>query len=210
MTTDSQLTPALLFDLGGVIMNIERESAVKAFNALGMADADSFFDPYEQRGSFGLLEAGQITPSRFRDDVRPSFRPGVTDAEIDRALCEFLRGIPAERLNRLAELRRRGHKVYMLSNTNEIMWKEYILPEFRKLGGALEDYFDGTVTSFEAGVCKPDERIYRYAVEKLGLNPAETTFFDDGPANVEAARSLGFRAVHITDSNDMLSATANG
>ncbi|MDE6032654.1 MAG: HAD family phosphatase, partial [Muribaculaceae bacterium] len=118
----NKLTPALLFDLGGVIMNIKRECAVKAFEELGMADADGFFDPYEQHGSFGLLEAGQISADEFRADVRGQFRPGVTDDEIDSALCEFLRGIPAERLERLKELRQKGYKVYMLSNTNPIMW----------------------------------------------------------------------------------------
>lgn len=206
---ERKLTPALLFDLGGVIMKIERMNAVKAFEALGMADADSFFDPYMQHGAFGLLEAGQITAARFRDEVRPKFRPGVTDEEIDEALCRFLLGIPRERLERLAELRRKGYKVYMLSNTNTIMWNRDILPEFRKLGGELSDYFDGTVTSFEAGVCKPDARIYDYAVGKLGLDPAQTTFFDDGPANVEAARRLGFKALHVTADEDMMKLTAD-
>ena len=209
-TTESQLTPALLFDLGGVIMKIDRMEAVKAFQSLGMADADAFFDPYQQSGSFGLLEAGQITPERFRDDVRPRFRPGVTDDEIDEALCRFLIEIPAERLHRLSELRRKGHKVYMLSNTNRIMWDRFIIPEFRKLGGDLSDYFDGVVTSFEAGVCKPDERIYNYAVSKLGLTPEETTFFDDGPANIEAAQALGFKTRHVTAHNDFISLTDNG
>lgn len=208
--TENELTPALLFDLGGVIMTIERMNAVKAFEALGMADANAFFDPYQQRGSFGLLEAGQITPERFRDDVRPRFRPGVTDDEIDEALCKFLIGIPDERLERLSELRRKGHKVYMLSNTNRIMWDRFIIPEFRKLGGEISDYFDGIVTSFEAGVCKPDERIYDYAVKKLGLIPSETTFFDDGPANIEAAEALSFKTRHVTAANDFISLTANG
>ena len=206
---ENKLTPVLLFDLGGVIMNIERTDAVKAFEALGMADADSFFDPYEQRGAFGLLEAGQITPAEFRDEVRRRFRPGVTDEEMDAALCRFLLGIPPERLERLAELRRKGYKVYMLSNTNPIMWERYIVPDFRKLGGEMGDYFDGTVTSFEVGVCKPDACIYEYALEKFAIKPEETTFFDDGPANVEAARRLGINALHVTPENDMLKLTAD-
>ncbi len=207
---EQKLTPALLFDLGGVIMKIDRMEAVKAFEGLGMADADAFFDPYQQSGSFGLLEAGQITPERFRDDVRPRFRPGVTDDEIDEALCKFLIEIPAERLRRLSELRRKGHKVYMLSNTNRIMWDRFIIPEFRKLGGEMSDYFDDVVTSFEAGVCKPDERIFDYAVKKLGIDPAETTFFDDGPANIKAADALGFKTRHVTETENFISLTDNG
>ncbi len=187
-------------------MNIKRECAVKAFENLGMADADAFFDPYEQRGSFGLLEAGQITPETFRDDVRRRFRPGVTDEEIDTALCEFLRGIPAERLERLKELRAKGYKVYLLSNTNRIMWDKYILDAFP---GGMDQYFDGIVTSFEAGVCKPHERIYDYAVKKLGLTPSETTFFDDGPANIAAAERLGFQTRLVRGDDTMLTLTDN-
>lgn len=188
-------------------MNIERMDAVRAFTDLGMVEANAFFDPYEQTGVFGLLEAGQITAQQFRDAVRPQFRSGVTDGEIDLGLCQFLRGIPSERLQRLADLRRAGHGVYMLSNTNPIMWHAAILPEFEKEGGSLADYFDGTVTSFEAGVCKPDARIFDYACKKLGLDPAKTVFYDDGPSNVEAARALGFGAELVTADDDMLKLT---
>ena len=202
----NKLTSALLFDLGGVIMNIKRECAVKAFEELGMADADGFFDPYEQHGSFGLLEAGQISADEFRADVRGQFRPEVTDDEIDSALCEFLRGIPAERLERLKELRQKGYKVYMLSNTNRIMWDRYVLKAFP---GGLDNYFDGIVTSFEAGVCKPDAKIYDYAIKKLGLNPEDTTFFDDGPANIAAAEKSGFKTRLIQGDDTMLKLTEN-
>lgn len=198
----------LLFDLGGVIMDIKRTDAVKAFETLGMKDADAFFDAYHQSGTFGLLEAGQITAEEFRQSVRPQFRPGVTDADIDRALCRFLIGIPAERLHRLEALRRAGHKVYMLSNTNPIMWEAFIVPEFGKEGKGLRDYFDGVVTSFEAGICKPDERIYRYAGRLLDIRPEDTVFYDDGSTNVAAARACGYQAELVTAANDMLTLTA--
>ncbi len=201
------LTPCLMFDLGGVIMNIRRESAVEAFEELGMEAADQFFDPFCQHGVFGALEAGAITPEEFRAEVRKQFRPGVTDAEIDAALCRFLQGIPEERLRRLAQLRQQGHRVVMLSNTNAIMWHAYILPEFTKLGGSLSDYFDAVVLSFEAKVCKPDARIYDYARTTLNLDPQLTTFYDDGAANVEAALRAGYHAQLITPEHDFMQLT---
>lgn len=202
------MTKNLLFDLGGVIMDIDRLRAVKAYKNLGMTNADSFFDPYLQRGHFGLLEAGQITPDEFRRDIRPLFSRPVSNEEIDRGLFEFLLGIPAERLERLAALRLAGHGVYLLSNTNAIMWHGAILPEFRKLGGDIGDYFDGIVTSFEVGCCKPDARIFNIAARELRLDPAETTFFDDGPANVEAAKALGFHAELVSADRDFMTLTA--
>ena len=198
----------LLFDLGGVIMEIDRLRAVKAFQRLGMADADAFFDPYCQRGLFLQLEQGAITPDEFRNAVRPLFSQAISDSEIDDGLMQFLIGIPAERLQRLQALRQSGCRVFLLSNTNAIMWNAFISSEFRKLGGDFSTYFDGGVTSFEAKCCKPDSRIYRIAAEKLGLNPSETVFFDDGMANVEAARALGFQAEHVTADNDFMTLTA--
>lgn len=201
------MTQTLLFDLGGVIMDIDRTQAVKAFEALGMKAADRFFDPYLQRGYFLQLEEGTISPEQFRADIRPLFADEVTDEQIDEGLFKFLLGIPTLRLERLAALRRAGHKVCLLSNTNSIMWHGAILPEFRKLGGEISDYFDGIVTSFNVGCCKPDPRIYLYAIEHLAIDPADTTFYDDGLTNVEAARALGFHACHVTAENDFMKLT---
>lgn len=202
------MTENLLFDLGGVIMEIDRNRAVAAYKALGMAEADRFFDPYCQRGLFGQLEEGVISPDEFRAEVKPMFSRPVTDKEIDEGLFQFLIGIPDERLKRLADLRRAGHGVYMLSNTNPIMWHGFILPEFRKLGGDISDYFDGVVTSFTVGCCKPNPRIYKYAIDYLGILPESTTFFDDGAANIKAATELGFKGEHVTPERTFMKLTA--
>lgn len=188
------LTRNLMFDLGGVIMNIDRDRCVAYFDKLGMDDADSFFDAYCQKGPFLLMEAGQVDPAEFREMMRSKLPAGVTDSQIDEGLSLFLCGIPEERLDILRRLRADGHKVWLLSNTNPIMWHNDILPEFKKQGLCIDDYFDGTVTSFEAKVCKPDHRIYEYALAKFGIDGADTTFFDDGPANVAAARECGMHA----------------
>lgn len=192
---EGAVTVNLMFDLGGVIMDIDRDRCVRAFENMGMKDADSFFDAYRQRGPFLQLEAGQLTPDEFRAEIRSLMDRPVTDEEIDSALCEFLIGIPDRRLKLLAELRAAGHRMWLLSNTNPIMWHRFILPEFTRLGGDIGTYFDGVLPSFEAGVCKPDSAIYRMAMHKFGIEPAHTTFYDDGPANVEAARALGIHAV---------------
>lgn len=188
-------------------MDIEHERAVKAFAELGMADADSFFDPYTQRGLFLQLEQGLISAEEFRNQVRPLFARPVSDEEMDRALNRFLVGIPVERLNRLKQLREQGHGVYLLSNTNPIMWNSYIAQEFEKLGGTVNDYFDGIITSFEVKVCKPDPRIFQLAAEKFNINPAETTFYDDSAANCRAASELGFHTEHVTAENSFLKLT---
>lgn len=187
----------LLFDLGGVIMDLDRGRCVEAFRRLGMKDPDEFLGLYGQKGDFLALESGEIDADEFHRRIRPLFGdPSLTDAQIDDAFNEFLIGIPVSRLEALHALRR-DYGVYLLSNTNPIMMESKIAAEFRNEGREITDYFDGIVTSYEAKCCKPGKEIFDYAERSCGLVPAETLFFDDSQANVDAARSYGFRAVLV-------------
>lgn len=186
----------LLFDLGGVIMDIRRENCEQAFRELGMADIGDFLGDYGQKGPFAALEEGKITEEEFREEVRKHIPGDVTDEDIDKAFNRFLTGIPVKRLEELRKLRK-NYKIYMLSNTNSIMWRQDIARYFRQEGLTVDDYFDGIVTSFEAKCCKPAPGIFRYVVEKLGILPEETIFFDDSKSNVEAAAELGFLTCHV-------------
>lgn len=181
----------LLFDLGGVIMDIRKENCVEAFRQLGLKDAESYFGEFSQQGPFAAIESGSIDVEGFHAALRPLLPEGVTDQQIDHAFCQFLVGIPEHRLRELRELRRR-FKVFLLSNTNPIMWNSRIAEEFTKEGRQREDYFDGMITSFDAKAMKPDARIFKYTVETLGIDPEETLFLDDSQTNLTAAAKEGF------------------
>lgn len=181
----------LLFDLGGVIMDIEKARCVAAFEALGLPDAPAFFGEYSQQGPFLQVEEGTLTVDGFHKVLREAIPRPVSDEDIDTAFCRFLIGIPRHRLTALRELRR-NYGVYLLSNTNPIMWDSKIKDEFTHEGRTREDYFDGIVTSFEAKALKPSAAIFGYAVDKLGIRPEETVFIDDSQTNLDAAARLGF------------------
>lgn len=187
----------LLFDLGGVIVDIERRNCVEAFARLGLENADSYFGDYAQTGIFMALEDGSATAAQFHAFLRERLPEETTDEQIDQAFLRFITGIPVERLQALRRLRRQGYKLYLLSNTNPIMWDSVLADEFTKEGLTRPDYFDGMVTSFEAHAAKPDRAIFDYTVSKLDIRPEETLFFDDSVSNVEAARALGFNAAHV-------------
>lgn len=186
----------LLFDLGGVIMDLDRDRCVRAFEALGMADADDFLGVYGQKGAFLALERGEIDAAEFREAIRPMFTRPVTDEEIDEAFNRFLIGIPVKRLEELRELRK-TYGIYLLSNTNPIMFDGFIAKEFRKEGREMADYFDGMVASYKAKCYKPEREIFDYTRAHCGIDGEETLFFDDSATNVGAARSAGFKAVHV-------------
>lgn len=191
----------LLFDLGGVIMDIRKDNCVEAFERLGLKNANSYFGDFSQQGPFMLLERGDITVDQFHEALRADLPAGTTDAQIDDAFCQFLIGIPVRRLHSLEQLRRR-YPVYMLSNTNPIMWNSKIRTEFEKDGHDREYYFDGIVTSFNARSLKPEPRILEYAVNTLGIDPSETLFLDDSQVNLDAAADLGFKTALVPSDTD--------
>lgn len=186
----------LLFDLGGVIMNLRRDRAVAALQALGMTNAAEILGEYAQQGPFGALESGSISVEEWRRQMAEFIPGGVDYDALDAAFISFLDGIPVYRLETLRNLRKSYH-IYLLSNTNALMWETEIKRQFRREGLEIEDYFDGIVTSYEAKVMKPRPGIFEYARRKLGIEPSETLFLDDSSANCEAARSLGWYAVEV-------------
>ena len=191
----------LLFDLGGVIMDIRRLNCVASFERLGMKNADNFLGEYSQKGPFLQLEEGAISEEEFRTAVRALIDGEVSDEQIDSAFCDFLVGIPKYRLEQLRQLKK-SYNIYMLSNTNSIMWRSRIAEDFRQEGLEREDYFDGIVTSFEARSIKPDAKIFHTVVEKLGINPDETLFLDDSQKNLDAAAQLGFHTLLVTPGSE--------
>lgn len=199
----------ILFDLGGVIIDIDRMRAVRSLERLGMADAGSYLGDYGQKGPFAELEGGLIDAGEFHRDVRAIIGDeSITDGQIDRAFNAFLVGVPAERLRWLRELRQR-YGIYLLSNTNEVMWAERIPSFFRAEGRCMADYFDGMVTSFEARSMKPSAEIFRYTEKQLGIRPEQTMFLDDSAANVEAARALGFHSLQVAPGTTFMEVLKN-
>lgn len=177
-------------------MDLDRMRAVRGLEALGMAEANEILGEYAQQGPFGALESGAIDVEEFHRQMASYMPREVSYDEIDRAFVSFLVGIPAHRLESLERLRRK-YGVYLLSNTNPLMWEGEIKRQFRQQGKELEDYFDGVVTSYEAQVMKPAAEIFEYARKKFGIEPSETLFLDDSRANCDAARELGWHAVCV-------------
>ena len=195
----------LLFDLGGVIMNLRRENCVEALEQLGLKEADEMLGLYCQTGPFMQLEEGKISPAEFRAEIRRRIGCEVSDAEMDDAFNRFLLGIPVERWRALESLRKQ-YKIYMLSNTNAIMFDSKIKTDFQIDGKNREDYFDGMCLSYEECCAKPDPQIFHNVLDKFGIKAEETLFFDDSQANLEAAARLGFRTWLIETGTEFMEA----
>lgn len=188
----------IIFDLGGVVIDLDRSRAVHALEAIGLEDAYSQLGEYGQKGAFYGLETGTLPESDFYDTIIAGCLPGTKARDVADAFEKFLVELPVSRLRRLRELREIGYGIYMLSNTNPVMYNHWIEDKFRGEGKTVNDYFDGIVVSFQERTCKPDPRIFRNLIERYHLDPSETLMLDDSAANCEAARSVGLQAITIT------------
>lgn len=187
----------VIFDLGGVVIDLQRENAVEALSKLGIKDAEELLGEYSQKGPFLKLETGEMTSAEFYDLMLEKCEGSVSCIQIRDAFEKFLVEIPWERLKMLESLKAKGYRIFALSNTNPIMFNHWIDRNFKKDGKTINDYFEGIVASFEEGVCKPDPVIFKNLIERYGLNPEETLMLDDSEKNVMAAESVGLKAVKI-------------
>lgn len=187
----------IVFDLGGVILDIDRDRCVRHLERLGLSDAAQMLDLYCQTGDFLALEEGKLSAGGFFDVLRRKANPGVNDMMITDALCDFIVGLPAHRLQALRQLRARGKRLYVLSNTNPIMYHTVIDRLFRQEGLSIRDYFDGEIVSFQEKVCKPSPAIFDILRRRFRLHGETTLFLDDSEVNCRAAESSGINAALV-------------
>ena len=154
----------LIFDFGGVLINLNRDAAIAEFQKLGLDTADRLLDNYVQAGIFKHLEDGSLSASDFRNEVRKLTSPKITDAQIDNAFNAFLLDIPSEKLELLLALRSK-FRVVMLSNTNPIHFPWCVETKFRYNGYHLSDFFDTCYLSYELKCSKPDALIFEKLLE---------------------------------------------
>lgn len=193
MMTDKHNIRNIVFDLGGVLVDLNAARCKEAFCALGMPQMAALIDPCYPAEIFARMERGDLSAHETCDEIRRlTQRPDVSDEAIAGAYQVFVAGIPVEKLRLLERLRREGYGVYMLSNNNPLVMP-YIASEcFTIDGHDMPYYFDRIYLSYELHELKPSPEIFRRVIGDSGIRPEETLFVDDGARNVQTARELGF------------------
>ncbi len=193
----------IAFDFGGVIFNLDYEGAVESFKRIGLADADQRLDRYHQRGIFEELESGRIKPDAFRKELSQMCHRELTHDEVLSAWLGYVGGpVDQSRLDAIDELRRRGYRTFLLSNTNPYVQQWAESPAFCDYGRPLSSFMDKCYTSYEVGIMKPAEGIFRHMLTDADILPSETLFLDDSAANVEAAARLGIQTLLVEKNAD--------
>lgn len=182
----------VIFDLGGVLVDLDIDRCIAAFRELGMPKVADLINPYYPAEMIGQLERGDISFHEACDRMRKlDGRPDVTDAQIAGAYVSFLVDVPVVKLRQIMRLREAGVRTYVLSNNNPPSMAA-IRGEFTADGHTMDDYFDKIYLSYELHELKPSEAIFRKVIADSGVVPGETLFIDDGQKNADAAQALGF------------------
>lgn len=176
----------LLSDIGNVLVTFDFSRAAARFSEkcpLAAAEILQTLDPLKVP-----LESGQLKGDEFVRQGMTMIEFAGTPAEFSAIWCDIFATNPAMEAT-LASLPAALPR-HLLSNTSDLH-KEHLLSSF-----PVFRHFQGGVYSYLAGCMKPEERIFRAAIESLALDPAETFFVDDLAPNIATARALGFNTHH--------------
>ena len=192
----------LIFDLGGVIVDLDLPKCIQKFKDLGLENIEQYLSNFGQKDFFMQFEKGQIGIPAFRNEIRKLAGIELTDAQIDEAWCSFLTQIPVEKLHLLSELKKK-YRLLMLSNTNPLHIQTAVAAEFSKTGKTMQDFFDKCYLSYEMGMVKPDVEIFEALLADAQVKAEECLFLDDGKKNIDTAAALGIQTYWVKPNENL-------
>lgn len=193
----------VIFDLGGVLFDIDYSLTQKAFIALGATDFDRIYSQQVQHGVFDDFEKGNMPPAKFRAEVLKWLPDTITEAQVDKAWNALLIGFPKEKVELVKRLRSR-YNVLLLSNTNQIHLPAVLQMMDEAHGpGIMQQMFHKEYYSCNMGMRKPDAEIFEHVLRENKLDPSTTVFIDDILKNVEGAASIGIQTLHYAPGTNL-------
>jgi putative hydrolase of the HAD superfamily len=197
--------PNIIFDLGGVIINLSYQATIEKFSRLCGRDMTQAYSQAGQVSIFDDLETGRIGAEQFWDGLRDYFGTNASNEALADAWNAMLLDIPPARIQLLEQLKAQGKRTFLLSNTNGIHKPVFykILEEATGYA-SLEPLFEKCYLSHEVGDRKPNASIFMRVLEENGLDPAQTLFIEDSIQHIEGARKVGIQAYHLTPPQTIL------
>lgn len=191
----------VIFDLGGVLLNIDYHLTIQAFVDIGMSNFQELFTQAQQSELFDKIEVGEISSDEFLAEIKALMPSYVSEVEIRTAWNAMLLDLPSERLDFLLAVKEK-YNTALLSNTNSIHLENFY-KELKKVHNlkSLDDYFHKVYFSCDLGMRKPKPEIFLRVCELEGFNPSETLFIDDTMQHVEGAKQAGLQALHLDVKN---------
>ena len=191
---------AIIFDLGGVIINIDYHATIRAFEDLNIPQFEQLYTQAQQNKVFDQLETGQLSNVDFRDYIRRESQMDLTKEQIDNAWNQMLLDIPKNRIELLENLGSEK-SIYLLSNTNaiHIKWFENYLEEKHDGFNQFNGLFQNVHYSHILEDRKPNVSCFEKVLNLNDLNAKTTLFIDDSAQHIDGAKKVGLNTYHLVN-----------
>jgi putative hydrolase of the HAD superfamily len=184
----------IIFDLGGVIINLDVNKTISEFNTLSYMPFEAIYTQASQHELFNTFDKGLISNEEFFNEIRKQIRYEGPEFELQKAWNAMLLDVPDRRLDVLVKTKQ-NYNTYLLSNTCEPHVAAFEHDLYLKHGVKnFNDYFDEVYYSCRMGMRKPDKEIFEFVLDKNNLKPEETVFIDDSIQHVKGAGECGISA----------------
>ncbi len=194
---------AIIFDFGGVIINIDYQATIRAFANLGLGSFEQVFSKAQQNSLSDDFEKGLISEDTFFQTLQQEFDQPVEIEKLRFAWNSMLLDIPQQRIDLLKAV----HKIrpnYLLSNTNDTHIRainEYLRTTHQL--DSVHSWFNKVYFSYEVSQRKPDANIFETVIRENNLDPAKTLFIDDSIQHIHGAQYVGLQTHHLRDGEDI-------
>jgi HAD superfamily hydrolase (TIGR01509 family) len=186
----------IIFDLGGVIMDIDVKQTMNAFSKLGLKNIHEYFGHGFAASFFSDHEAGRISDEDFLQEIKNLLHEEVSRGQLVDAWNALLLKFPPERITLLKELKSK-YRLFLYSNTNAIHYSKFSEIYRKTFSGELEDLFEKAYFSHVLGHRKPEITGFELIIAENGLDPKTTLFVDDALINVEGAIKAGLKGLYL-------------
>lgn len=204
MATEISNISYIIFDLGGVIIDLDTEATYRAFSEISGKPLEMVKSLAAEAEFFKTYERGEIDDPTFRAHLREELEFTGSEALLDEAWNAMLGPIAKERFAKLESLSN-DYDLFVMSNTNEIHVRRFLnIAKYTSPNKGFHDYFKQVYLSQEVGARKPEPLAWQVILNDHQLEATKGLFIDDNASNIEAAAKLGLQVYHNKNVNDWM------
>lgn len=193
----------IVFDLGGVLININYATTSGKFSDLGFEGFENMYSQFTADRLFTKLETGQISDAEFYKCLAAAHGGDISPQHLKDAWNGMLLDWRKTSLDFLETLGSK-YRLFLLSNTNAIHSEAFNRSLKAETGReSIDGLFAKAYYSHLVNLRKPNGDIFEYILKDAGILAGETLFVDDSGNNIETARTLGFRT-HLLLPGEMI------
>jgi len=190
----------IIFDVGGVLLNIDFNLTKQAFINLGVTNFELYHTQAKQNGVFDLFETGKLTENEFCNQLKILTNITASNTEIINAWNAMLLDFPKAYKTLLINLKKE-YNLSVLSNTNETHLRTFYQIIHNDIGEtSLDNLFHSYYFSHEIGYRKPTKEAFEFVLRANKFIASETLFIDDTKEHIIAAKKLNLKTYFLQKS----------